>query len=106
MLDHVAKGRLSLQRLVDLTSAGPQRVFGLMGKGRIACGYDADFTLVDLKAERVIDDAQQASKVGWTPFHGMAVQGWPMGTIVRGQVVMVDGQITGRPEGRAISFLP
>jgi dihydroorotase len=106
MLDHVAKGRLPLQRLVDLTSAGPQRVFGLMGKGRIATGYDADLTIVDLKAERTIDDAQQASKVGWTPFHGMRVQGWPMATVVRGQVVMRDGEITGRPEGRAIRFLP
>ncbi len=105
MLDHVAKGRLSLQRLVDLTSAGPQRVFGLMGKGRIACGYDADLTLVDLKAERVIDDAQQASKVGWTPFHGLRVQGWPMATVVRGQVVMRDGAITGAAEGRPIRFL-
>ena len=105
MLDHVAKGRLSLQRLVDLTSAGPQRVFGLMGKGRIAAGYDADLTLVDLKAERTIDDAQQASKVGWTPFHGMRVQGWPMATMVRGQVVMRDGEITGQPAGTAMRFL-
>ncbi len=106
MLDHVAKGRLSLQRLVDLTSAGPQRAFGLMGKGRIAAGYDADLTLVDLQAERVIEDAQQASKVGWTPFHGQRVQGWPMATVVRGQVVMRDGQLVGPPAGRAMSFLP
>jgi dihydroorotase len=106
MLDHVAKGRLSLQRLVDLTSAGPQRVFNLMNKGRIAAGYDADLTLVDLKAERTIEDAQQASKVGWTPFHGMRVQGWPMATVVRGQVVMRDGQITGTPHGRPMRFLP
>jgi dihydroorotase len=106
MLDHVAKGRLSLQRLVDLTSAGPQRVFGLMGKGRIAAGYDADLTLVDLAAHRTIEDAQQASKVGWTPFHGMRVQGWPIATIVRGSVVMRDGAVQGPPAGRAMSFLP
>jgi len=106
MLDHVAKGRLSLQRLVDLTSAGPQRVFGLMGKGRIAVGYDADLTIVDLKAERTIEDAQQATKVGWTPFHGMRVQGWPQMTVVRGQVVMREGEICGKPNGRAIQFLP
>jgi dihydroorotase len=106
MLDHVAKGRLSLQRLVDLTSAGPQRVFNLMNKGRIAAGYDADLTLVDLAAERTIEDSQQASKVGWTPFHGLRVQGWPMATVVRGQVVMRDGQIIGTPDGRPMRFLP
>lgn len=105
MLDHVAAGRLTLGRLVDLTSAGPQRVFGLARKGRIAAGYDADLTLVDLGAERVIDDAQQASKVGWTPFHGMRVRGWPMGTIVRGRIVMRDGQLIGAPAGAPMSFL-
>ena len=44
MLDHVAAGRLTLERLVDLTSHGPHRIFGIAGKGRIAAGYDADFT--------------------------------------------------------------
>jgi dihydroorotase len=57
MLDHVNEGRLSLARFVDLTSAGPQRLFGIAGKGRIAVGYDADLTIVDLKAKRVIDNA-------------------------------------------------
>ena len=56
MLDHVNKGRLSIERFVDLTCHGPQRIFGIAGKGRIAEGYDADFTIVDLKARR--DDRQ------------------------------------------------
>ena len=105
MLDHVHHGRLSLQRLVDLTSAGPQRAFGLAGKGRIACGYDADLTLVDLQAERTITDAQQASRVGWTPFAGMRVTGWPMATIVRGNVVMRDGELVGTPVGAPMRFV-
>lgn len=105
MLDHVNAGRLSLERFVDLTSAGPLRVFGLAGKGRIAVGYDADFTLVDLKAQRTIEDSQQASKVGWTPFHGMRVTGWPMATIVRGAVVMRDGQLVGDPIGKPCRFV-
>jgi len=106
MLDHVAKGRLSLQRLVDLTSAGPQRVFNLSRKGRIAAGYDADLTIVDLAAERTIEDGQQASKVGWTPFHGMRVTGWPVATVVRGRTVMRDGQLIGAAAGQPIAFLP
>ncbi|MFO0597780.1 MAG: dihydroorotase, partial [Myxococcaceae bacterium] len=54
MLDHVAAGRLSLERFVDLTSAGPARVFGMLGKGRLAPGFDADLTLVDLDSKRTI----------------------------------------------------
>ena len=52
MLDHVNAGRLTLQRFVDLTSAGPARIFRIVGKGRIAAGYDADFTVVDMKRRR------------------------------------------------------
>ena len=62
MLDHVARGRMTLQRFVDMTSAGPQRLFGIAGKGRLAVGYAADFTVVDLKARRVIEADWIASK--------------------------------------------
>jgi dihydroorotase len=93
MLDHVNAGRLSLARFVDLTSAGPQRLFGIAGKGRIAVGYDADLTLVDLKAERVIENAWIGSKCGWTPFAGRKVIGWPVGTVVRGRLAMWEGEL-------------
>ncbi|MBI1185770.1 MAG: dihydroorotase [Alphaproteobacteria bacterium] len=105
MLTHVAQGRLSLARFVDLTSAGPQRVFGIANKGRIALGYDADFTLVDLKAARTIRTADMASKAGWTPFDGFAAQGWPMATIVRGQIVMRDGALAQGGAGAPIRFV-
>jgi len=104
MLDHVAEGRLTLERLVDLTSAGPARVFGIAGKGRIAVGYDADLTLVDLEARRTITDAWIASRCGWTPFDGRTVQGWPIGTIVRGRVAMLEGELA-EPEGMPVRFL-
>ncbi|MBA3697965.1 MAG: dihydroorotase [Planctomycetes bacterium] len=105
MLDHVAKGRLSLERLVDLTSAGAQRLFGLVNKGRIACGYDADLTIVDLNAKHTITNEEMATKAGWTPFAGMTVQGWPMATIIRGNVVMRDGQLIGKAGGVPMRFL-
>jgi len=104
MLNHVAHGRLSLQRLVELTSAGPQRVFGMTGKGRIAAGYDADFTLVDLKAKWTIEDDWLASRCGWSPFTGMEITGRPVGTIVRGNVVMRDGALAAKAIGRPIRF--
>ena len=103
MLDHVNAGRLSLARFVDLTSAGPQRVFGIAGKGRIAVGYDADLTLVDLKEERVIENAWIGSKCGWTPFAGRKVRGWPKGTIVRGRLAMWEGEV-GEARGEPVRF--
>ena len=81
MLDHVNAGRLTLERFVDLTSHGPQRLFGIRGKGRIAVGYDADLTIVDLKRRETITNAWIQSRCGWTPYDGVSVQGWPVGTI-------------------------
>ncbi len=104
MLDHVNAGRLTLERLVDLTSHGPKRVFGIAGKGGLAVGYDADLTVVDLKKRRVIEDSWIASKCGWTPFAGMKVQGWPTGTIIAGTVAMWEDTITAPAAGQPIRF--
>ena len=104
MLDHVAAGRLTLQRLIELTSAGPQRVFGLVGKGRIAAGYDADFSIVDLKARWTIEESWVASKCGWSPFTGMTLTGRPIGTIIRGRRVMWENTLADRAEGKPIRF--
>ncbi len=104
MLDHVAAGRVSLSRLVDAMAAGPARLYGLRAKGRIAVGYDADFTIVDLKARRRIENAAMASRCGWTPFDGLMVTGWPVITMLRGQVVMRDDAVLGTPQGALVSF--
>jgi dihydroorotase len=105
MLDHVNAGRLTLERFVELTSAGPARVFGIAGKGRIARGYDADFTVVDINAKRRIDNGWIASRCGWTPYDGMETTGWPVATIIRGSIVMRDGALQSRPQGRPLHFL-
>jgi dihydroorotase len=104
MLDHVANGRLTMQRLIDLTSAGPQRVFGLVTKGRIAAGYDADFSIVDLAARWTVEESWLASKCGWSPFTGMTLTGRPIGTIIRGERVMWDGGLAPQAIGRPIRF--
>ncbi|MBK7857461.1 MAG: dihydroorotase [Archangiaceae bacterium] len=102
MLDHVHHGRLSLERLVDLTAHGPARIFGLGQKGRLEVGRDADVTLVDLKREHVITSAEQRTKVGWTPFDGLKVTGFPIGTLLRGKFVMREGVLQGKPGGRPV----
>lgn len=105
MLDHVNAGRLTLQRFVDLTSAGPARLYGIARKGRIAAGYDADLTVVDMKRRTVITNGWIASRAGWTPYDGVAVTGWPVGTIVRGKRVVWDGEIVTPAQGEAVRFL-
>ncbi|HKH81595.1 MAG TPA: dihydroorotase [Methylovirgula sp.] len=105
MLDHVNAGRLSLERLVDLTSAGPARLFGIAGKGRAAVGYDADLTIVDLKRRVTIEDSWIASRCGWTPYAGMAVTGWPIGTLIRGRKVMWEGELVTPGQGEPVRFL-
>jgi len=104
MLDHVNAGRLSLQRLVDLMCAGPARVYGALGKGRLAAGYDADFTIVDMRRRRRIEESWIASPCGWTPFAGMDITGWPVATIVRGRAVMREDEVLGEPSGRLVRF--
>src|SRR5213080_2783004 len=105
MLDHVNAGRLSLARFVDLTSTGPARLFNIACKGRIAAGYDADFTVVDLKRSETITNQWVASKAGWTPYDGMRVTGWPVGTFVRGKRVMWQGELVTPCSGEPVRFL-
>jgi dihydroorotase len=105
LLDHVDAGRLSLERFIDLTSAGAARIFGMAGKGRIACGFDADFTIVDLKKKRRIENSWIASKCGWTPFDGMETTGWAVATVIRGTIVMRDGQLVAAGRGKPIAFV-
>ena len=104
MLNHVAAGRLSLSRMADLMSAGPARIYGAVGKGRLAAGYDADFTMVDTKRQRTLENAWIASPCGWTPFDGMRVTGWPIATIIRGRTVMREDEVLGTPAGRLVHF--
>lgn len=105
MLTHVAHGKMSLERFIELTSAGPQRVFGIAGKGRIAQGYDADFTIVDLHAKKTITHEWSASRCGWTPYDGMEATAWPIATFVRGTLVMMEGALVAPGRGEPVKFV-
>ena len=104
MLDHVHHGRLTLERLADMASATPARIYGARGKGAVAVGCDADLTIVDLGAERTIRDDWIASPAGWTPFDGKTVRGWPIMTMIRGHLAMRDDEVLGTPTGRPVTF--
>ncbi len=105
MLNHVNQGKISIERFVDLTSHGPNRLFGIVNKGRLATGYDADLTIVDLKREEIISNEQIKSRAGWTPYDGVKVIGWPVGTIIRGKKVMWEGELITASNGQAVRFI-
>lgn len=104
MLDHAHQGRLSLLRVVDLLSHGPARIYNIASKGRLALGYDADLSVVDLERSQMVSDSMVASRCGWTPFHGRTLTGWPVMTVVRGRIVARDGQLVGSPGGAPVRF--
>ena len=104
MLNHVNNGKLTLAKLVSLWSYGPERIHKILNKGRIKEGYDADFTIVDMNKEMVIQNSQQRSKSKWTPYDGLKVKGWVTHTILRGNCVMQDDEILSEPLGQMIKF--
>ncbi len=105
MLHAINEGKMTLARLVDLMASGPQRIFGIQNKGRIAPGYDADLTIVDLKRTEVVTPAWLKSRAGWSPYEGRRLRGWPVMTYVRGHLVAEQGQRVGPAPGAPITFL-
>tara|TARA_Y100001970_G_scaffold24966_1_gene29801 strand:- start:193 stop:1542 length:1350 start_codon:yes stop_codon:yes gene_type:complete len=103
MLNHVNNKKLSIERLVDLWSHGPHRIHKIHNKGQITKGYDADITLVDLNKKMTITNAQQKSRTGWTPYDGLNVKGWPVMTMIRGNVVMREDELL-QPIGQQVKF--
>jgi dihydropyrimidinase len=100
----VVKGRISLNEFVALTSTNHARIYGLTNKGSIAPGFDADIVLWDAEREVTISQSLMHHGADYTPWEGYDVTGWPHATILRGEVVMQEGEILGRREtGR---FLP
>ena len=104
MLDHVNKGNLSLFKLCQLISTNPAKLYKVINKGEIKLNNDADLTIIDMNKEVTITNDMMANKSGWSPFNSKKVKGWPIMTIVNGNIVMRDGELIGKPIGKPISF--
>ena len=104
MLDHVNNGRLTLEQLIKLMCENPCRIFGIKNKGFIKENFDADLTIVDMKKDQTIKDEMIASKCGWTPFNNYKVKGFPVATIVNGNIVMLEGKIISKAQGQPLDF--
>ena len=103
MLDHVNNGKLTLQQLINLMCENPCKIFGIKNKGYLKEGYDADITVADMNKEVVIKNEMIASKCGWTPFNNYKVKGFPIATIVNGEIVMENGKLI-KPNGKPLVF--
>ncbi len=104
MLNHVNDGKLTLQQLINLMCENPCKIFGIKNKGFIKEGYDADLTIADMNKEVIIKNEMIASKCGWTPFNNYKVKGFPVGTIVNGNLVMFDGKVIMESKGTPLKF--
>lgn len=103
LISEGGKRGLSYNRMAELISASPARRYGLLEKGDIAPGYDADIVLVDPDQSFVVRSADSESGQGYTPFEGQELRGQVKSTFLRGKLVFHDGQVVGEPEGRYLS---
>lgn len=94
MLDRVHRGRCRLEQLAHWMSDAPARIWGLVGKGRIEVGYDADLVLVDSNRQQTIVNERQFTKSRWSPWAGQTLTGWPVRTLVGGETVYADGRLS------------
>lgn len=104
MLNHVNNGNLSLIHLIRLISVNPAKIFSIQGHGKLEIGSEANLTLIDLKAERKIENSWIVSRCGWTPFDGMKVKGWMKGCFVNGRLAMLEDQLIDGPKGQLLNF--
>lgn len=103
LLDCVRRGLCTLEEVAHWMCDAPARVWDLVGKGRIAVGYDADLVLVDLRRTATVRNEDQQTKCRWTPWHGEELTGWPVRTWVLGREVYRDGKFDEtRPGGEAV----
>ena len=104
MLDHVNKGKLKIEQLIKLVCENPCDLFGIKNKGYIKENYDADLTIVDMNKQVVIKDSWIESKCRWTPFNNYEVKGFPVATIVNGEIVMENSKILSSAKGKPLTF--
>ena len=104
LLNEVTKKTISLNEVVKLTSFNPKKIFKIKNKGLIKVGYDADLTIVDMNKTKKVLNKDMKTKCGWTPFNGMKLKGWPVGTIINGKAAFWKNKINKSVFGNPISF--
>lgn len=102
MLDSVNHGEIGFERLVEAVCEKPAEIFGLAKKGRIEVGCDADLVVVDMGREEKVGEKGYHSKCGWSPYDGWNLKGWPVVTVVNGEIVMRGGSVEEKFVGEGV----
>jgi len=105
LLTFVAQGRLALTDLVRMLCTRPAELYGIVGKGRIAVGQDADLAIVDPHTSYVFDRSMVASRCGWSPYEGETLTGRVVHTVLRGHLAVRDGELASHPTGVVARFV-
>jgi allantoinase len=100
VLSEGSKRGMSYNHMAELLSWKPAQRFGLLNKGDIAPGYDADIALVDPQETFLVDHAESESKQGYSPFEGLELTGRVKSTFLRGVLIFDDGRVIGPARGR------
>ena len=103
MLNAVNENKITLNKIVELTSKNPAEIFMMRNKGKLEIGYDADFVIVDMNLEKRVENDRLFTKCKWSPFNGWKLKGWPIQTFVRGQLVFDNGNIN-KIKGKEIDY--
>lgn len=104
LLNEVNEGNISLPKVVELTSINPARIFRIKNKGMIKEGFDADLTIIDMDLLKRVDPDRMFSKCGWNPYEGLKLRGWPVMTIVNGNIVFEEGEINKNRRGDEVDI--
>jgi dihydroorotase len=104
MLTQAMQGRCTVAQVANWMSTAVAKAYGIANKGQIAPGYDADLVLVDLETYRPVQRQELMTKCGWSPFEGWELTGYPVVTIVGGQVVYEHGQLHTEVRGQPLRF--
>jgi dihydroorotase len=104
MLNHVNNNKLKFKQLIELVCENPCKIFGIKNKGYIKEGYDADLTIINMKKETILKNDWIQSKCGWTPFNNYKIKGFPVATIVNGEIIMANNKILSRALGKPLTF--
>ena len=104
MLNQVSKGKINLKDVIKWMSENPAKIYRVKNKGAIKIGYDADITIIDMDKEKTILNNDMYSKCGWTAFDGEKTKGWPITTIVNGNIVYENEDLNLDVRGKKVLF--
>jgi len=105
MLTAMHGGRCTLAEIQKWMCSGPAEAYRIPNKGKLLEGWDADLALVDIEHTRPVRNEETFTKVRWSPWHGRELRGWPLYTIVNGEIAFDNGHIREQTRGRRLTYL-